>query len=415
MPRQTKALTDTLVRQAKGKERTYRLFDGGGLYLEVQPTGARYWRMKYRYGGKEKRLALGVYPGMTLSDARDERARARRTLASGTDPMQEKRAARVNAETAAANTFQAVAAEWLSKQRRRLAVVTYAKAQWLLGFANAELGGRPLADLTARDLLSALRKIEAAGKHETAHRVKQRMSQVFRYAIATGRADRDPTADLRGALAPIVPTSRAAITDPAQVGELLRAIDSYGGRAQPVTIAALKLAPLVFLRPGELRAAEWAEIDLDAAEWRVPAARMKMRQEHIVPLAPQAVAILRDLHALTGRGRLVFPGLRSINRPLSENTLNVALRTLGFDGRTMTAHGFRAMASTRLNELGWSPDVIERQLAHAERNKVRAAYNRAAYLADRRRMMMAWADYLDSLRAGADNVVALKRGTRRRA
>jgi integrase len=254
-------------------------------------------------------------------------------------------------------------------------------------------------------MLAVLRRIEARGAHETAHRTKQRAGQVFRYAIATGRAKHDPTADLKGALSPVSVKSRAAITDPAKVGELLRAIDGYTGGL--VARCALKLAPLVFVRPGELRQAEWPEFDLDKAEWRIPAGKMKMREEHIVPLSPQAVAILRELHPLTSRGRFVFPGERSPTRPMSENTVNAALRRMGFDKDTMTGHGFRALASTRLNELGWAPDVIERQLAHAERNKVRAAYNRAQYLTERRKMMQAWADYLDGLRAGG-KVVAFK-------
>jgi integrase len=255
-------------------------------------------------------------------------------------------------------------------------------------------------------VLAALRRIESKGTHETAHRAKQRIGQVMRYAVATGRADRDPTGDLRGALTPVVVKSHAAVTDPAKVGELLRALASYSG--QPTTAAALRLAPMLFVRPGNLRAMEWAELDLDAALWRIPAKKMKMREEHLVPLPSQAIAILRALHPLTGRGRYCFPSIRTANRPMSENTINAALRRLGFDSDTMTGHGFRAMASTRLNELGWSPDIIERQLAHAERDKVRAAYNRAQHMAERARMMQAWADYLDASMSGA-NVTAIRR------
>jgi integrase len=268
------------------------------------------------------------------------------------------------------------------------------------------LDALPIGQITAPEVLAALRRIEADGRHETAHRVKQRIGQVFRYAIATGRAQRDPTADLRGALSPVVSKSHAAVTDPGRMGDLLRALHSYVG--QPATAAALKLAPLLFVRPGNLRAMEWAELDLKAAEWRIPAGKMKSREEHVVPLPAQAVTILRELQPLTGRGRFCFPSLRTSDRPMSENTVNAALRRLGFDGDTMTGHGFRAMASTRLNELGWQPDVIERQLAHAERNKVRAAYNRAQHMAERQRMMQAWADYLDGLRTGA-KVIAIKR------
>jgi integrase len=383
------------------------LFDGGGLYLEVSPAGGKWWRLKYRYGGKEKRLSLGTYPDTGLADAREKRAAARRLLAAGVDPGEQRKAMKTAGEERAANSFAVVAAEWLALQKSRMAIATLEKAQWTFDeLLNPWIGNRPIAEIEAPELLKLLRRIEDRGAHETAHRTKQRAGQVFRYAIATSRAKHDPTADLRGALAPVVSTSRAAITDPVKVGDLLRAIDTYQGSL--VTKCALRLAPLVFVRPGELRKAEWAEIDLDGAQWRIPAARMKMREEHVVPLAPQAVAILRELHPLTGRGQYVFPSYRGKARMMSENTVNAALRYMGFDKDTMTGHGFRAMASTRLNEMGWPPDVIERQLAHAERNKVRAAYNRAQYLDERTRMMHAWAEYLDGLRAGAD-VVPIKR------
>lgn len=380
-------------------------FDGGGLFLHVTEAG-RYWRMKYRHAGKEKLLALGVYPEVTLSEARQRRDAARTLLRDGNDPGLVKRDRKVAGAEAAANTFASVAEEWLKKQKPRMAEATYAKAVWTLNdLVNPWIGHRPVAEIDAPEMLKLLRRIEERGAHETAHRTKQRCGQIFRYAIATGRAKHDPTSDLRGALAPAVSKSRAAITDPVKAGELLRAIESYTGGL--VAKSALKLAPLVFVRPGELRQAEWTEFDLDGAQWRIPASKMKMRDEHIVPLPAQAVAILRELHPLTGRSSYVFPGERSASRPMSENTVNAALRRLGFDKETMTGHGFRAMASTRLNEMGWSPDVIERQLAHAERNKVRAAYNRAQYLAERKKMMQAWADYLDGLRAGG-KVVAFK-------
>jgi integrase len=401
------ALTDAAIRKAKSTEKTQRLFDGGGLYLEVSPAGGKWWRLKYRYGGKEKRLSLGTYPDTGLADAREKRAAARRLLAAGVDPGEQRKAMKTAGEERAANSFAVVAAEWLALQKSRMAIATLEKAQWTFDeLLNPWIGNRPIAEIEAPELLKLLRRIEDRGAHETAHRTKQRAGQVFRYAIATSRAKHDPTADLRGALAPVVSTSRAAITDPVKVGDLLRAIDTYQGSL--VTKCALRLAPLVFVRPGELRKAEWAEIDLDGAQWRIPAARMKMREEHVVPLAPQAVAILRELHPLTGRGQYVFPSYRGKARMMSENTVNAALRYMGFDKDTMTGHGFRAMASTRLNEMGWPPDVIERQLAHAERNKVRAAYNRAQYLDERTRMMHAWAEYLDGLRAGAD-VVPIKR------
>jgi integrase len=263
----------------------------------------------------------------------------------------------------------------------------------------------PISTITAPDLLDVLRKIEARGAHESAHRAKQCAGSVFRFAIATGRARHNPATELREALHPVVSKNRAAVTDPVKVGELLRAIHGYTGSF--VTCCALRLAPLTFVRPGELRQAEWKEIDLDAKEWRIPAAKMKMREEHIVPLAAQAVAVLREVHALTGRGRYVFPSIRTPAKPMSENTINAALRGLGYDKDTMCGHGFRALASTRLNELGWASEVIERQLAHAERNKVRAAYNRAQYMTDRRKMMQAWADYLEGLRIGG-KVIAFK-------
>jgi integrase len=394
-------LTPFAIKAAKpGKH-----FDGGGLYLQVAPSGS-YWRMKFRYGGKEKLLSFGVYPEVSLGEARKRRDEERALLRAGRDPAAEKQAAKLRAKISTANTFGAIAEEWLDKQRVKLAEVTATKAVWLLGMASS-LNKRPIAEIEAPDVLAVLRTIEAAGHHETARRVKQRIGQVFRYAIATGRATRDPTPDLRGALTPVVSTPRAAITDPNAVANLLRAIDGYTG--QPATHAALRLAPLVFARPGNLRAMEWTELDLDAAEWRIPAGKMKMREAHVVPLSSQAVAILRELQPLTGSGRYVFPSLRTRQRPMSENTVNAALRRLGYDKDTMTGHGFRAMASTRLNEMGWSPDVIERQLAHAERNTVRAVYNRAQYMAERRKMMQVWADYLDNLRIGG-NVIPIKRG-----
>lgn len=400
--------TGTLTALAIKSATPGKLFDGGGLYLEVTASGGRYWRMKYRHGGKEKRLAFGVYPEVSLAEARKRRDNARAIIREGGDPGAAKRAQKVAAKVAAANSFAAVATEWLAKQKAKMAPATYGKARWTLDdLLGPWLGARPISEIDAPEVLEVLRRIEARGAHETAHRTKQRCGQIFRYAIATGRARSDPTASLRGALVPAKVTARAAITDAGRVGELLRAIDGYTGGL--VARSALKLAPLVFVRPGELRRAEWAEFDLDKAEWRIPAAKMKMREEHIVPLSPQAVAVLRELQPLTGRGRYLFPGERSPLRPMSENTVNAALRRLGFDKDTMTGHGFRAMASTRLNELGWSPDVIERQLAHAERNKVRAAYNRAQYLTERRKMMAAWADYLDGLRQGSGKVVPFKR------
>jgi integrase len=351
---------------------------------------------------------MGTYPDTSLRDARDKREAARKLLAAGIDPGEQRKAVKAAGEERAANSFAVIAEEWLARQASRMAPATLEKARWTFNdLVNPWIGSRPVTEIDAPEMLKLLRRIEERGAHETAHRTKQRCSQIFRYAIATGRAQNDPTAALRGALAPVVSTSRAAITDPLKMGELLRAIDGYTGSF--VVRCAMKLSPLVFVRPGELRQAEWAEIDLEGARWNIPAEKMKMRAEHLVHLSTQAVTILRELHPLTGRGKYVFPGERSASRPLSDGTINAALRRLGFDKNTMTAHGFRAMASTRLNEIGWAPDVIERQLAHVEKNKVRAAYNRAQYLDERIRMLQAWADYLDGLRAGGAAVVAFKR------
>lgn len=386
-------------------------FDGGGLFLHVMPNGARYWRLKYRYAGKEKLLAFGTFPEVSLAEARQRREAARAELRNGKDPSAEKRATALAIRDAAANSFKVVAREWFDKQKGKLDAVTIAKATAVLeNWAFPWIGHRPIKDITPRELLeNVLRRVEKTGKLETTHRLKQRCGQVFRYAIATGRAERDPTADLRGALATHKTRSHAAITEPKKIGELLRAIDGYQGSF--VTRCALQLTPLIFVRPGELRRAEWSEIDLDAEQWSTPTEKMNMDAPHIVPLSRQAVAILRELQPLTGTGeraKYVFPGLHNKQRPMCENTVNLALRRMGYSGSEMVAHGFRSMASTLLNEQGWPPDVIERQLAHAERNEVRRAYNRAKHLAERRKMMQAWSDYLDGLRRGAA-VVPLKR------
>ena len=405
-------LTPSAVANAKPQAKPYKLTDERGMYLLVNRDGARWWRFDYRRPDTRKRntLSLGTFPDVSLRKARDKRDEARALLVDGIDPGSERKATKIAGEERAANSFAAIAEEWLAKQAARMAPATFEKARWTFDdLLFPWIGNRPITEIDAPELLKVLRRIEERGAHETAHRTKQRAGQVFRYAIATARAKHDPTADLRGALAPVVSTSRAAITDPAKVGVLLRAIDAYQGSL--VTKCALRLAPLVFVRPGELRRAEWSELALDAAIWRIPASKMKMREEHIVPLPAQAVAVLRELQPLTGRGQYVFPSHRGKARMMSENTINAALRYMGFDKDTMTGHGFRAMASTRLNEMGWAPDIIERQLAHAERNKVRAAYNRAQYLDERTRMMQAWADYLDGLRTGAD-VVPFKRRVR---
>jgi integrase len=396
-------LTQTEIQHAKATDKPRKLFDGDGLFLLVSPNGGKWWRFRYRFDGKEKSLSFGVYPEVSLKRARELRENARRLVASMIDPSIERQAKKAAREI----TFEGVAREWLSLQQSRLAPITLSKARWMLEtFIFPDLGSRPISEITPPDLLDVLRKIEERGIHETVHRVKQRVGQVFRYGIATRKAARDITQDLRGALAPVVTQNYPAIIDPQGIAQLLRAIDGYQG--QPVTAAALKLAPLLFVRPGELRAAEWKEFDLDRAEWRISAERTKMRRPHVVPLCAQALQLLRDLQPLTGEGRYVFPSLRSYARPMSENTVNAALRRLGYTGDEMTGHGFRALASTCLNEQGFAPDVIELQLAHKERNKVRAAYNRAERLAERVKMMQAWADYLDGLRA-SDNVVPIKR------
>jgi len=397
----TDFLTEVRIRRARPKERPYKLRDGGGLYLLITPTDAKQWRLRYAIGGRETMLSLGTYPATSLKAARAKRTELRAALEAGKDPAAERRAERANS----ANSFETIAREWLAKQP--FSPKTLRKAVWTFeDLLFPYVGPRAVSALTPPELLEVFRRLERRGKHETAHRAKQRVGQVLRYAIATGRAERDPTADLRGALAPIKVTNRAAVTDPREVAQLLRALDGYQGH--PIVESALKLAPLVFVRPGELRGAEWAEIDIDNAEWRIAAHRMKMRRPHLVPLAKQAVAILREIEPLTGRGCYVFPSPRSAQRPLSDNAITAALRRIGYTGEQMSWHGFRAMASTLLNELGFQPDIIELQLAHQERNEVRAAYNRAQRIDERRKMMQAWADYLDGLRLGA-SVVPFRR------
>ncbi|PTU28232.1 tyrosine-type recombinase/integrase [Stenotrophobium rhamnosiphilum] len=389
------SLTAVQVKNAKPGPRPYKETDERGMYLLVQTSGSKLWRLNYRFGGKSKTLALGAYPDVSLAAAREKRDEARRLLTSGIDPSQAKRAEKAAVRTSTANSFEVVAREWLAKQN--LADSTRTKVLWLFeSLTFPWIGTRPIKDITAPELLAVLRRVEARGKLHTAQGIKQRCGQVFRYAVATGRAERDPSGDLRGALATPKTRHRASITDPTKIGPLLRAIDGYQGSI--VTACALKLAPLLFVRPGELRHAEWSEFDLASAEWRIPAAKMKMRQTHIVPLSMQGIAVLKELNPLTGSSRYVFPSIRSHRDPMSENTVLAALRRMGYSGEEMSGHGFRSMASTRLHEMGWPHAAIERQLAHAERNKVSAAYNYAEHLPERRKMMQAWADYLDVLR-----------------
>ena len=399
-------LTDVAVRNIKPGPKTVRLRDERGLYLEVSPKGGKWWRLRYTYQGKENMLSLGVYPDVSLKDARERRDEARKLIANGIDPSQARKEEKAEAEAQAlelATTFEAVAREWHSKQ-----VMTWSESTGIKVLACMEqylfpsFGSTPITALRAPDILPTLRAVEAKGINYTAKKLRQYCESIFAFAVATGQAERNVGADLRGALAPCKVKNRPAITDPKGVAQLLRAIDGYAG--SPVTLAALKLAPLAFVRPGELRQMEWAEIDLDAEngpQWSIPAEKMKMRVPHIVPLAKQAVAVLEEIHPLTGSGRYVFPCNRTKGRCMSNMTINAALRRLGYEQGEMCAHGFRAMASTMLNELGWAQDAIERQLAHAERNKVRATYNRALLLPERRKMMQAWADYLDKLKAGA--------------
>jgi integrase len=397
------ALTDTFVRQVKhsGAPAGDKYTDGQALYLHVKAAG-KYWRMSYRFDGKQKTLALGVYPAVPLATARRQRDTARALLAAGTDPSQAKRDERRARAQAATNTFEGVARAWLEKSFATKTQSTQEKhVAWLEKNVFPTIGKTPIANLGARDVLMAIRPIEERGAIESAHKIKQLCSQIFRYAVASGLAERDVTADLRGALAAIPRTHYAAITEPQQVGVLLHAINGYSGH--PCTSAALKLAPMVFVRPGELRAAEWVEIDLDGGEWRIPGRKMKMGQDHLVPLASQAVAVLRALHPLTGHGKYVFPSTRTGQRCMSENTVNAALRGLGYTNDMMTGHGFRAMARTILDEiLGERPDLIEHQLAHAVRDPLGRAYNRTTHLPARREMMQRWADYLDKLRIGAE-------------
>lgn len=393
-------LTDTFVRQVKQvKPAGDKYTDGQGMYLLVTPSG-KYWRMDYRFLGKRKTLALGVYPEVSLAKARSRRQEAREMLADDIDPGAAKRERRDAKRIASEHTFEAVAQSWLAKSKAVRAVSTQEKVEnWLIKNIFPVIGKLPISAIKPRDVLVAVQKIEARGAVGSAHRVKQLCGQVFRFAVASGLAERDVTADLKGALAAVPQGHFAAVTEPREAAKLMRAIHGYHGH--PYSTAALKLAPLVFVRPGELRSAEWAEIDLDAAEWRIPGHKMKMRNDHIVPLSTQAVDILRFVQPMTGHGKYVFPSIRTGERCMSENTVNAALRSLGFSKEVMTAHGFRAMARTILDEvLEERVDFIEHQLAHTVRDANGRAYNRTAHLPARRAMMQRWADYLDGLRAG---------------
>lgn len=386
-------LTDTALRAVKATEKAQKLFDGNGLFLFVSPSGTKSWRLKYRFQGKEKLLTLGIYPQTSLKEARERTADARKQLDGGIDPGETKK----EEKQAAACTLEQVAREWYEKQlpawsKRHSEDVMERLEKNIFPF----LGDRPIAEVTAPELLSVLRRIEARGAIETAHRVRGICSLFFRYAVATSRAERDPAADLKGAITNRIPKPRAAITTPDEVGALMRAIDGFAGTY--TVKCALQMCALTFCRPGEVRTAEWTEFDFKENLWRIPGSKMKMRMDHLVPLSRQALEILEELRQLTGSGKYLFPSIRTIDRPISDMTLVAGLRRMGFEKDEMSAHGFRAMASTLLNEQGYSADVIEKQLAHSPSNKIRGIYNRAEYLTERRKMMQAWADYLADLK-----------------
>jgi integrase len=413
-------LTETKIRTFKPAEKPVRLSDERGLYLEMTPNGGRWWRLRYRFGGKEKLISLGTYPDTGLKAARERRDAARKLLEAGVDPSEARRAVKASNSQGTTNSFEAVAREWHTTVH--VAQVSSGHATRTLIRLEQDafpwLGRLPIGEIKAPQLLQTMRRVEARGAIETAHRVLQACGQVFRYAIATGRAERDPTPDLRGALKPVLVQHMAAITDPQRVGELLRAIEGYKG--MPITRAALQLAPLVFVRPGELRKAEWSEFDLDAAMWRIPAARMKRTKQeklsgaaHVVPLSRQALEVVRELQPLTGRGRYLFPSPRTGERPMSDNGVLSALRRMGFPSDEMSGHGFRAMARTLLAErLNVDEAVIEAQLAHAVKDALGRAYNRTEFLEQRRKMLQTWADYLGKLREGAEIVPIKRKATR---
>lgn len=404
-------LTDMSIKKAKPEAKPYKMTDGAGLYLLVEPKGSKYWRMAYRFAGKQKTLAIGVYPDVSLADARGRCHEARKLLANNVDPSAAKQAQKEATFTQTDNNFEVIAREWFTRHSPNWKENHSSKI-----IARLEkdvfpwIGARPIGELAAPALLAVIRRIESRGALETAHRALATCGQVFRYAVATGRAERDPTGDLRGALPPVRKDKHfAAITDPKKVGELMRDIDGYQGSY--IVKSAFKISPMVFVRPGELRKMEWVELDLDKAEWIIPAEKMKMGVTHIVPLARQAVEILREIQSLTGRSKYVFHGERDHDRPMSDNAIRSALRRMGWANDEMTPHGFRAMASTILDNMGYKQEWLERQLAHEEPNKIKAAYKRDTwrmYLPERTAMMQAWADYLDKLKDGA-KVIPLTR------
>ena len=400
-------LTDVAIRSAKPTAKAFKLYDSGGLYLEISPAGGKWWRLKFRFNGKENRISLGVYPDVSLSNARERRDEARKQLASGVDPSQDRKAQKAAQADRLANNFEQVAREWFSKFSPSWAPAHAArKIRLFERDIFPWIGDRPIAEITAPELLAVLRRIEKRGVRETERRAKVSCGQVFRYAVASGRAERDPSGDLRGALPPVNTEHFAAITEPEKLGAILRALDAYEGTL-PVR-CAMRLMPMLFVRPGELRTAEWAQIDLEAAEWRYQVTKTK--RDHIVPLSKQAVKLLREVLPITGRGRYVFPSARSNTRPMSDNAILAAMRTMGISKDVTTGHGFRATARTILDEvLGVRVDLIEHQLAHAVKDPNGRAYNRTAFLPERRKMMQTWADYLDKLK-GAKASTCSSRG-----
>ena len=408
MPKRIQPLSDIQVKSAKPKEGDYKLSDGYGLYLLVTPTGGRLWRLQYRFDGKQKLLSFGAYPAVSLADARQRRDNAKKLLANGIDPGETMKAQKSAQGKQDANSFEVIAREWHSKFSHAW-VTSHAqhKLERLEKNVFPWIGKRPIKDIKAPEVLAVLRRLEERGILDTAHRVRFECGQIFRYAVATGRAERDPSADLKGALPPVKNGHHAAPTDPKAVAPLLRAIDGFTGSF--VVKCAMQLAPILFVRPGELRAAEWSEIDFEAAEWNIPAEKMKMKVAHLVPLCKQSIEILKDLHPLTGHSRYVFPCHRSPLRCMSGNAVNAGLRRMGFEKSEITGHGFRAMARTILDEvLQVRPDFIEHQLAHAVKDPNGRAYNRTAHLAERKKMMQLWADYLDGLKQGA-KVIPLRK------
>lgn len=394
------ALSDSSIRNAKPAEKPYKIYDEGGLFLLIPKSGGKLWRLKYRFGGKEKLLAIGAYPSVGLKDARTRRDDARKLLAANIDPGAEKKRKSVAATIAAGNTFMSVAEEFIAKREKDgLAEATVTKAKWFLSILNADIGGRPVSEIEPYEILASLKKIEKLGNNETAKRVRAFADRVFRYAIIAGHAKLNPATGLGEALVSPKVTHHAAILDPQAFGGLLRSIDGYDGHI--TTKLALQLAPHLFVRPGELRHAEWSEIDAAAAVWRIPPEKMKMREEHVVPLSRQALTILTEASDVKHHSKYVFPAIRTWLRPMSENTMNAALRRMGYGGDEMTSHGFRSTASSLLNESKkWSPDAIERALAHKDKNEVRGIYNRSPYWAERVEMAQWWSDHLDQLRAG---------------